>query len=910
MSEGEKKAREVQQEEELSEEEIKKRQYLVKRSYAIAELLDTERSYIEKLKDAVTNYLRPVLEGKLPGEVWGKDIKEVARIIFVNMEDILKFHEEVFLPALDKSENSVDQIVECFLLHKEEFSLYTTYILGRSKAEQWISRAKEFFEARRKALGDKREFQTYVIAPVQRFTKYKLLLKDIAKYTRYVKEDSAKTEDALHLMTTLPQEANNIVHISMIRGLQHDLLGHGQLRHLGQVLFWDVVNIKRPCDVQVFLFDLRLILTDPQDESGFYQHKADCLLTHSVRVLEDIDNDPLHWTVVYQDKDTEEEKYFHFLSSSIMNKDEWVKHLRDILQSHEELARGLGISRPRPPLSSISNGDCPTIRQLSNLSNSSLEELSSSDLDDDRPQAVEYRPLPEKLRKSTSKQKLPPSIAVAYPRKQLSIFPGTMVDLEEDPSLSTRSPQLFRKALARGESTHSELRKKGSLTPKLLMRSIIRASTKPKKRVRYRSDVKDTEREQSFRYNHRVVKSPSLSASSRSAKSDVTVSSSDEEEDPRQTTPPRHVMVPSSECTTRIFIGRDDISDEVEKTHILMAQPGEVYEVRDRASGSDFWYVKVLNQLNDSGKTEGWIKAKHLTPFQAPFIKCEFQELYQVQKEIGKGRFSTVKICLSRQEPAQLVAKFLPKAETSFMKFAFELNLGLSLKHPNLVRFKEGIEDKNHYIIVMERVPGLPLIPYILRKGDIYESNVAHYVRQLCKGLDFMHKRGLIHLDVRPENILVHSERVKLCDFGATRYHDMEPILESAQTNLEPEQSYNVLYTSPEVYTQEKKTTKTDMWSVGVVTYILLFGVAPFVDKRTVHVIAKIMEAKPSLDGQLISNEGQEFLDRLLTKQQIDRMSATQALSSMWLTTRNGYIMAKLDLSKLNSFIKSVSNMK
>ena len=65
---------------------------------------------------------------------------------------------------------------------------------------------------------------------------------------------------------------------ALLCGLQHDLHGHGQLRHKGPLLFWDSAPYRRPLEVQVFLFDLRLIITEPQDESGFYPYKTDCIL--------------------------------------------------------------------------------------------------------------------------------------------------------------------------------------------------------------------------------------------------------------------------------------------------------------------------------------------------------------------------------------------------------------------------------------------------------------------------------------------------------------------------------------------------------------------------------------------------------------------------------------------------------
>ena len=102
---------------------------------------------------------------------------------------------------------------------------------------------------------------------------------------------------------------------------------------------------------------------------------------------------------------------------------------------------------------------------------------------------------------------------------------------------------------------------------------------------------------------------------------ETNVSSSDEDDEiqvsgSQMNGSPRHVVAPSARFESAIFIGRDDITPEAEKTHILTALPGMIYEVRDRFSGSDFWYVKVLGESEEGQKREGWIKARHLKPYQ------------------------------------------------------------------------------------------------------------------------------------------------------------------------------------------------------------------------------------------------------------------------------------------------------
>ena len=109
-------------------------------------------------------------------------------------------------------------------------------------------------------------------------------------------------------------------------------------------------------------------------------------------------------------------------------------------------------------------------------------------------------------------------------------------------------------------------------------RSIIRASTRPKSQEKYSLNAKGTDNsKEAFRFSGELTKSPSITISSKNfRKSDIALSSSDDEEETRQTTPPRHLLAPSIQYSTSIFIGRDDIADTTEKTHILRAQPGEV----------------------------------------------------------------------------------------------------------------------------------------------------------------------------------------------------------------------------------------------------------------------------------------------------------------------------------------------
>jgi len=181
------------------------------------------------------------------------------------------------------------------------------------------------------------------------------------------------------------------------------------------------------------------------------------------------------------------------------------------------------------------------------------------------------------------------------------------------------------------------------------------------------------------------------------------------------------------------------------------------------------------------------------------------------------------------------------------------------------------------------------------------ERSCSIFMRQICEGVEYMHSQNIIHLDMKPENILCVTRtgnQVKLIDFGlARRYNPKEKLQVLFGT---PE------FVAPEVVNFNKVDHKTDMWSVGVICYVLLSGLSPFMGDSDLETMANVTRAIYDYDDESfdpISDEAKAFIDKLLLKDPEKRMSATECLQHTWLKRDRKKSMVSLDKSKLRKFV-------
>uniref|UniRef100_A0A3B4ZCG0 Protein kinase domain-containing protein n=1 Tax=Stegastes partitus TaxID=144197 RepID=A0A3B4ZCG0_9TELE len=271
------------------------------------------------------------------------------------------------------------------------------------------------------------------------------------------------------------------------------------------------------------------------------------------------------------------------------------------------------------------------------------------------------------------------------------------------------------------------------------------------------------------------------------------------------------------------------------------------------------------------------------------------------------GRFSVVKRCDHRGTKRTVAVKQVNKKLMRRDRVTQELNLLQRLQHPCIVSLMDTYETPSSYALVLEMADQGRLLDYIVSWGNLTEEKVACYLRNVLEALHYLHNCRIVHLDVKPENLLVaHTASgqptVKLIDFGdavqLNSAHYVHPLLGSPE------------FASPELVLGEPVSLTSDLWSLGVVTYVLLSGASPFLDEsaeETCLNICRLDFSFPRDYFQGVSQAARDFVCLLLRTDPGRRPPAGLCLQEPWLQAGLGDGRARaegcLDTSRLISFI-------
>jgi serine/threonine-protein kinase len=202
---------------------------------------------------------------------------------------------------------------------------------------------------------------------------------------------------------------------------------------------------------------------------------------------------------------------------------------------------------------------------------------------------------------------------------------------------------------------------------------------------------------------------------------------------------------------------------------------------------------------------------------------------YRIEGRLGVGGMSTVHLAfdqrLERNVAIKLLAEHLADDATFVSRFRREALSAARLVHPNIVQvFDFGFDERQHqHFIVMEHVPGQSCAELLRDEGHIEVQRAVEYLSQSCKGLEYAHRNGVIHRDVKPGNLLVSdSGVVKLADFGIARATDQSSITQVGSV------LGTAAYLAPEQARGEEAGPRSDIYSLGVVAYQLLSGRLPY----------------------------------------------------------------------------------
>uniref|UniRef100_A0A182QNS4 Protein kinase domain-containing protein n=1 Tax=Anopheles farauti TaxID=69004 RepID=A0A182QNS4_9DIPT len=265
------------------------------------------------------------------------------------------------------------------------------------------------------------------------------------------------------------------------------------------------------------------------------------------------------------------------------------------------------------------------------------------------------------------------------------------------------------------------------------------------------------------------------------------------------------------------------------------------------------------------------------------------KQIYELSSELGRGKFGVVYKCKEKSTGVRLAAKFIQIVKKGDRRnIEREVHMMNVLHHSKIAQLYAAYEFDRTFCVMMELVEGGELFDRVLdEKFVLTEKACAIFMRQICDAVAYIHGNNIIHLDMKPENILCLTEagnRIKIIDFGLAREYDPDNKLQVLFGTPE--------FVAPEVVNFEAISFATDMWSVGVIAYVLVSGLSPFAGEDDIQTMGNITIGRYDFLDEAFDNVSEEaidFINRCLVKEQKERLTAEDALKHKWIKRKPQY---------------------
>ena len=350
--------------------------------------------------------------------------------------------------------------------------------------------------------------------------------------------------------------------------------------------------------------------------------------------------------------------------------------------------------------------------------------------------------------------------------------------------------------------------------------------------------------------------------------------------------------------------------DDENKKEIIDINDEKINSPRkSQASNPTKFSSKNESKLEDTSPNKVTLDTNLLVSKGTNSIKSNYKKV----KVLGQGSFGTVYLVKHKLLKSSFAMKVIKKTNKSDKDDIImnEINILRKMDHPNIVKIHDFYVTQNEYILVTEYCPEGELFYEIKNFAPFNEALTGWYMKQILSAVNYCHKLKIIHRDLKPENILISKRNkqgfnfIKIIDFGTA-------IIFNKNKN-DKALTGSIYYISPEVLSKNRNySEKCDVWSCGIIMYILLTGLPPFNGESDEEIIRKIMNGKFDLKKYpwpIITSQAKDLIKKLLEFNVNDRISAEEALNHPWFESKQVKSLENDGLFKVKNPHKLLNNL-
>ncbi|XP_053311744.1 rho guanine nucleotide exchange factor 25 [Spea bombifrons] len=325
-----------------AETEEERKSALEKSMYVLMELIETEKMYVEDLRQIVEGYMATMNTQGVPEDMKGKD-----KIVFGNIHQIFDWHKDYFLGEVQKCLEEPNRLAHLFIKHERRLHMYVVYCQNKPKSEHIVSEYIDtYFEELRQQLSHRLQLNDLLIKPVQRIMKYQLLLKDFLKYYSKAGQDTSELEKAVEVMCFVPKRCNDMMNLGRLQGFEGKITAQGKLLQQDTFVVQEQESsfLTRSKERRVFLFEQIVIFSEPIDKKKGFSLPG-YIFKNSIKISclgieESVDSDPCKFALTSRGADRSLVRYI-LQASTPEIKRAWVRDIGQILESQRNFLNAL-----------------------------------------------------------------------------------------------------------------------------------------------------------------------------------------------------------------------------------------------------------------------------------------------------------------------------------------------------------------------------------------------------------------------------------------------------------------------------------------------------------------------------------------------------------------------------------------